>query len=124
MPFNATIWPWLLYPPFPRVANVEALTFSGPVPASRGWSVFAQGSYPPLVPQGPNTLLTSLNGGTAVPAAAPPMAIPPPASSGLVSFTPAATISPNLTNVLPSTTQKQINTFFNIVDLRLNNQSN
>jgi hypothetical protein len=105
------------------VLNVEALTFTAATPSSRNGGTFLPGPAPLLLPTGPVTLLTSRNGGTASPAAAPPSVIPPPASSGRVSFTPAATIAPNLTVVSPVTTQKQINSFFNIVDPRLNNQA-
>lgn len=96
--FIPPIAPPLLYPPFPRTANVEPATVGAPVPSS-------------------------INAGTATPAPAPPMTVPPPLRSGSVSFTPAATIAPNLTNISPVTTQRQINTTFRIVDLRLNNQA-
>lgn len=97
--FTSAIWPAMVYPPFPRVQNVQALTTTAPVPSSR-------------------------NGGTAAPPVAPPMVVPAPLSVGRVSFAPAATIRPNLTVVSPTVTQKQINTLFRIVDLRLNNQAN
>jgi hypothetical protein len=85
--YSSTIWPPLLYPPFPL-----------PPPSSR-------------------------NGGTAAPAPAPNM-VSPTAAVARVSFTPAPTIQPRLTVISPTTTQKQINNFFRIVDLRLNNQGN
>jgi hypothetical protein len=134
--FSDTVWPALVYPPFPRVENVEALTIGAPTPSSRIGGTAVPGPFPRLLyPPFPRVAnvegLTagaptpsSRNGGTATPAPAPPSVIPPPASSGRVTFTPAATISPNLTVVPATTTQRQINTTFRIVDLRLNNQGN
>jgi hypothetical protein len=120
--FNATLWPLLRYPPFPRTLNVEALTFTAATPSSLNGGTYVPGSYPRLLHVTRHGSPTG-NGGTFAPPPAPPSVIPPPASSGRVSFTPAATIAPNLTVVSPVTTQKQINNFFRIVDPRLNNQA-
>lgn len=121
--FNAAVWPFMLYPPVPRTVNVEALTFTGPVPSSRNGGTYVPGAVPRLLHVPSVAQLTTLSGGTFVPPPAPPAVLPPPARSGLVSFTPAPTIAPRLTNVSPVTTQQQINATFRIVDLRLNNQA-